>query len=133
MLTDSDKIVRHFSQAKGKVVERGWKAWHCHSLFWSTTKWSVLVLNQLFPKRVVFCALEADRNNDIALVLKVWKNLYKRYCFKLITRPKIFFWSEKMNLSLLKWKPHQVLSFTCSLFFIRHLFESWMPVREHIY
>lgn len=39
----------------------------------------------------ICCVLEADRNNDIALVLKVGKILYKLYCFKLITRPKIFF------------------------------------------
>lgn len=79
---------------------------------------------------VICCVLEADRNNDIALVLaedellKVEKILCKRYCFKPVTRPKIFFWSEKINLSLLKWKPHQVLSLNFSLFFIRDLFKS---------
>lgn len=39
----------------------------------------------------ICCVLEIDRNNDIALVVKVGKILYKLNCFKPITGPKIFF------------------------------------------
>lgn len=65
-----------------------------------TFSFSLLVYNKMkyfgleptVSKMGCICSvLAAERSNDIALVLKVGILLYKLYCFKPITIPKIVF------------------------------------------